>query len=225
MPRTVEAASFEKSTPPDRALRGKRLLLMPARDLLQPRASTTDQGRVAMMRRLNWACGPSPVPGWVNSDRVAAPGIDLQCDIRDGLAVPDDTFAYAVSIHGLQDLPYLDLVPALRELRRVLSPGGVLRLALPDLDRSIEAYLRGDPRYFYIPDDEVRSPGAKLVVQAVWYGSTRTPFTWDLVQELCAKAGYARVVRCAYRRTVSAHAEIVALDNRERESLFVEAFK
>lgn len=178
-----------------------------------------------MIRRLNWACGPNPVPGWVNSDRVAAPGVDLQCDIRDGLGVPDGAFAYAVSIHGLQDLPYLDIVPVLGELRRVLAPDGVLRLALPDLDRSIQAYLRGDGRYFYIPDEEVRSPGAKLVVQAVWYGSTRTPFTWDLIAELCAKAGYARVVRCAYRCTASDHAGIVALDNRERESLFVEAFR
>ena len=37
------------------------------------------------------------------------------------------------------------------------------------------------------------------------------------------KAGYARVVRCAYRRTESVHDAIVELDNRERESLFVEA--
>jgi predicted SAM-dependent methyltransferase len=137
--------------------------------------------------------------------------------------VPDGRFDYAVSIHGLQDLPYPDVVPVLRELRRVLRPGGVLRLGLPDLDRSIEAYRRGDTGYFYIPDDEVRSPGAKLVVQAVWYGATRTPFTWDLIGELCEKAGYARVARCAFRVTRSPHDGIVELDNRERESLFVEA--
>lgn len=175
------------------------------------------------IRRLNWACGPNPAPGWTNSDRIAGPGIELCCDVREGLPVPDARFDYAVSIHGLQDLPYLDVVPVLRELRRVLRPGGVLRLGLPDLDRSIEAYLRGDGSYFYIPDGEVRRPGAKLVVQAVWYGSTRTPFTWDLIAELCDKAGYARVARCAFRRTESVHDGIVELDNRERESLFVEA--
>jgi SAM-dependent methyltransferase len=179
----------------------------------------------ATVRRLNWACGPKPAPGWINSDRIAAPGIELSCDVRTGLPVPDGYFDYAVSIHGLQDLAYLDVVPALRELRRVLRPGGVLRLALPDLDRAIEAYLCGDARYFYIPDDEVRSPGAKLVVQAIWYGSTRTPFTWDLIRELCAKVGYAHVVRCAFRETRSPYPGIVELDNRERESLFVEAVR
>ena len=92
----------------------------------------------ATVRRLNWACGPKPAPGWINSDRIAAPGIEVSCDVRSGLPVPDGYFDYAVSIHGLQDLAYLDVVPALRELRRVLRPGGVLRLALPDLDRAIE---------------------------------------------------------------------------------------
>lgn len=53
-----------------------------------------------------------------------------------------------------------------------------------DSDRSeargvdIRCDIRG--RYFYISGDEVRRPGSKLVVQAVWYGMTRTPFTWDL---------------------------------------------
>jgi predicted SAM-dependent methyltransferase len=91
------------------------------------------------IRRLNWGCGPTPAAGWINADLLSAPGIELSGDIRDGLALPDDSIDYAVSIHGLQDLPYLDVLPALRELRRVLRPGGVLRLALPDLERSIEA--------------------------------------------------------------------------------------
>jgi len=175
--------------------------------------------------RLNWGCGPRPPSDWLNADRLCEPGIQLVGDIRDGLALADDTVDYAVSIHGLQDLPYLDVVPALRELRRVLRPGGVLRLALPDLERSIEAWLRGDRAYFYVPDDEVSSLGGKLIVQAIWYGSTRTPFTWDFLQELALRAGFARVVRCKLGYTESAWPEIVALDNRERESLFAEAYK
>ena len=175
--------------------------------------------------RLNWGCGPEPPSGWLNADRRREPGIDLVGDIRDGLALPEDSVDYAVAIHGLQDLPYLDVVPALRELRRVLRPGGVLRVALPDLERSIEAWLRGDAGYFYIPDEETASLGGKLVVQAIWYGSTRTPFTWDFFRELATKAGFGNVARCKFRQTDSAWPEIVALDNRERESLFAEAVK
>jgi SAM-dependent methyltransferase len=177
------------------------------------------------IRRLNWGCGPAPPTGWINADRLSAPGIELTGDIRDGLALPDDSIDYAVSIHGLQDLPFLDVVPALRELWRVLRPEGVLRVVLPDLERSIEAWLRGDAAYFYVGDDEVSSLGGKLIVQAIWYGSTRTPFTWDFLQELVVKAGFRRVTRCKYRHTDSAWPDIVELDNRERESLFAEAVK
>jgi len=179
----------------------------------------------ARVARLNWGCGPTPPQGWINSDRLHGDGIQVSCDIREGLPLPDDAFEYAVSIHGLQDLPYLDVVPALQELRRVLQPGGVLRLGLPDLERAMEAYARGARDYFYIPDADAVTLGGKLIVQIIWYGSVRTPFTWPFARELLAKAHFARVTRCRYGETASLHAEIVALDNRERESLFAEAVK
>jgi len=173
--------------------------------------------------RLNWGCGPQPAPGWINADIHAYDGVDLCGDIRDGLALADHTVDYAVAIHVLQDLPWPDIPAALRELRRVLKPGAVLRLALPDLDRAIDAYRRGDAAYFYVPDTDARSIGAKLVTQIIWYGSVRTPFTFDFAQELLSAAGFVDVTRSAFRQTASPFADIVSLDNRERESLFIEA--
>lgn len=174
-------------------------------------------------RRLNWGCGPHPVPGWLNADRTTCPGLDLCGDIRDGLDLPDGALDYAVAIHVLQDLAWPDIPPALRELRRVLRPGGTLRLALPDLDRALMAYARGDHGYFHVPDRDARSLGAKLVTQLIWYGSVRTPFTGDFAAELLHDAGWRDVRRCAFGRTASAHPGITALDNRPRESLFIEA--
>ena len=43
--------------------------------------------------------------------------------------------------------------------------------------------------------------------------------------ELLRKSGFARVEHCACRETASPHKEIIDLDNRENESLFVEAYK
>jgi hypothetical protein len=50
-------------------------------------------------------------------------------------------------------------------------------------------------------------------------------FTHDFVEELLLKAGFARVSRCRPRETASPHPGIVELDNRDDESLFVEAVK
>jgi predicted SAM-dependent methyltransferase len=177
------------------------------------------------LKRLNWGCGAAGEPGWVNSDQKDGPGIDISADIRAGLPLESDSFDYIVSIHALPELPYPDLVPALEELRRVLKPGGVLRLSLPDLEKGFSAYLRGDRDYFLIPDEEVTSIGAKLVVQLTWYGYSRCLFTHDFIEELLGKAGFSAVNRCAYQQTNSRHVGIVELDNREQESLFVEAVK
>jgi SAM-dependent methyltransferase len=173
--------------------------------------------------RLNWGCGPQPAPGWINADIRAYDGVDLCGDIRDGLALADHAIDYAVAIHVLQDLAWPDIPGALRELRRVLKPGAVLRLALPDLDRAIDAYRRGDAAYFYVPDADAQAIGAKLVTQIIWYGSVRTPFTFDFAAELLGQAGFGDVTRCAFRQTASPFPDIVSLDNRERESLFIEA--
>jgi predicted SAM-dependent methyltransferase len=84
---------------------------------------------------MNIGCGPCIRPGWVNADVHHRDGIDLACDIRHGVPLPEATFDYIVAMHVLQDLPYPDILPALKELRRLLKPDGLLRLGLPDVDK------------------------------------------------------------------------------------------
>ena len=177
------------------------------------------------IRRLNWGCGAAGVPGWVNSDAKQGPGIDISCDIRDGFPLPDDTFDYIVAIHALPEIPYDNLRTTLQELRRVLKPGGTLRVALPDLDKGIDAYRRADRDYFLVPDDAVERLGSKFAVQMVWFGYSRSLFTRDYIEEVLEKAGFWTVEHHAFRETGSGHPGITELDNRERESLFVEAVK
>lgn len=175
--------------------------------------------------RLHIGCGKFPRPGWVNLDNKVRPGVDCVADLRAELPFPEASFDYAVAIHVLPHIPLHGLVPALARIRRVLKPGGVLRLALPDLEKAIDAYRRRDTGYFAVPDAQWKSLGAKLVAQIVWHNDLVTPFTYDLAAEALAKAGYAAVARCDFRQTRSRFPAIVELDNRGRESFFVEATK
>jgi predicted SAM-dependent methyltransferase len=177
------------------------------------------------VRRLNWGCGDWTERGWINSDVKEFPGVDLVADIREGLPLESDSVDYIASIHSLPEIRFTEIVPALTELRRILKPGGVLRLVLPDLDKGISAYQRRDAEYFKVPDEDARSLGAKFVTQMVWYGYSKSLFTYEFIEEQLQKAGFSRVANCAFKQTVSPYAEIVELDNRERESLFVEAVK
>lgn len=177
------------------------------------------------VKRLNWGCGGHTLPGWINSDQKEGAGIDLTCDIAHGLPLQSASLDYAVSVHALPEVPYDRIVPVLQELRRVLKPGGILRLCLPDLLKGVRAYERGDRDYFLVPDADARSLGAKLITQLLWYGYSRTLFTAEFIEEMLRKAGFCRVEHCAYRQTSGPHPEIVDLDNREPESLYVEAYK
>jgi SAM-dependent methyltransferase len=184
-----------------------------------------DDGTATAVKRLNWGCGFHTMPGWINSDQKQGPGIDLTCDIAQGLPLETDSIDCVVSVHALPEVPYDRIVPVLRELRRVLKPGGILRLCLPDLLKGVRAFERGDRDYFLVPDQDARSLGAKLVTQLIWYGFSRSIFTADFIEEMLLKAGFSRVVHCAYRRTSGPDPRIVDLDNREPESLYVEAYK
>ena len=138
--------------------------------------------------RLHIGCGKFPRPGWINLDNKVRPGVDCVADLRADLPFPNDFADYAVAIHVFPHIPLAGLVPALARVRRVLKPGGVLRLALPDLEKAIEAYRQRDTHYFAIPDAQWKSLGAKLVAQIVWHNDLITPFTYDLAAEAPAPA-------------------------------------
>lgn len=178
------------------------------------------------IRRLHWGCGSKARTGWINADILKGRGIDISCDIRDGLPLEDGSIDYAVGIHALSEIAYSNIVPVLKELHRVLKPGGVLRLSLPDMEKALEAYQGGNKEYFLIPDTEVASPGGKLIVQLLWYGGNRTLFLADFMEELVLKAGFQSAHHCAFQQTNSGFAsQILELDDRPNESLFIEAIK
>lgn len=177
------------------------------------------------LRRLNWGCGAEGEAGWVNSDLKEHPSIQVPADITKGLPLPDRHFDYAVSIHALPMISLPQVVPVLAELRRVLRPGGVLRLCLPDLDKGLAALREGRVEHFYVPDSDSACVSGKFITHMLWYGWSVTLFTAEFIEELLVKAGFAAVHHCGYLDSPSGLAGITELDNRPHESLYVEAVR
>ena len=106
----------------------------------------------AGVRRLNWGCGEHPEPGLAElRHQGRRPASTSSPTCARGCRSRPDSIDYITSIHALPELPYPDLVPALTELRRVLKPGGVLRLALPDLERAHRRLPARGPRVLPCP--------------------------------------------------------------------------
>jgi hypothetical protein len=190
---------------------------------IDARGQQAEAGSRTRVRRLNWGCGSDARRGWINSDRTAGPGVDLVADIREGLPIESATIDYAVGVNTLQELAFPELVPALVELLRVLAPGGTLRLVVPDLDAGIRAYTKHDDDRLPVAPRQVRSRGGRFIAHLLECGQSRTLFTFDFLEELVLDAGFVDVTRCRPGETATRYQEIVELDGRERDGIFIEA--
>lgn len=127
-----------------------------------PKASVGD--------RLNLGCGPNAPSGWVNVDgswnawfshhpylRGGLRRIGLITDgnqgaqwnlrpvvhdLRKPLPFPQDSFCAIYASHVLEHLYKVDAEALLGECERVLKPGGILRLVVPDLQFLVREYLQ-----------------------------------------------------------------------------------
>lgn len=91
---------------------------------------------------LNIGCGNHPLPGFVNIDR--ARGADVRRDVTKGIPYPDSGVSGIFSEHFMEHLTQRQGLMFLRECRRVLKAGGILRIAMPDLDDAVNRYCSDD---------------------------------------------------------------------------------
>ncbi|MDZ7588749.1 MAG: methyltransferase domain-containing protein [Parasphingorhabdus sp.] len=94
------------------------------------------------MINLNLGCWHRYIPGWVHVDLCDMPHIDHKSAI-DSLPMFDD--ASVDLIYSSHSFEYFDRQSAprvLAEWHRVLKPGGLLRLAVPDFAALVEIYAR-----------------------------------------------------------------------------------
>ena len=90
---------------------------------------------------LNLGCGADSHPAFVNVDLIARPGV-IGHDLRLGIPFPDATFDLVYHSTMLSTMRAADALALMRECRRVLKPGGVLRVVTEDLEQMCRVYLQ-----------------------------------------------------------------------------------
>lgn len=106
-----------------------------------------------MSTLLNVGSGSRILPGFVNID--LDPAADLQVDVRNGLPFAHNSVDHIVSEHFIEHLSQAEGISFLRECRRVLKPGGALRIATPDLDEIITRYSKDWDQQAWIQDFKI----------------------------------------------------------------------
>ena len=95
-----------------------------------------DEGPV----KLHLGCGPRFIPGFVHVDVQPYPHIDLVSDVARLDRIADASVDLIYASHVLEHFGRWEFRAVLTEWRRVLKPGGVLRLAVPDFAACAKLY-------------------------------------------------------------------------------------
>lgn len=95
--------------------------------------------------KLHLGCGKRFLPGFVHVDIADFPHIDHRV-LADKLPfIADESAELIYSSHMFEYWDRQEAKTVLAEWRRVLAPGGTLRIAVPDFDKLIEVYkMTGD---------------------------------------------------------------------------------
>src|SRR5271165_4344840 len=94
-----------------------------------------------MIKCVNLGCGQRFHPDWVNLDLHPSDPSVQKWDLQNDLPFPDESFDVVYHSHVLEHLSRADGLQLLRRCRRVLKPNGILRVAVPDLERIARDYL------------------------------------------------------------------------------------
>lgn len=203
------------------------------------------------IKAINLGCGLSIAPGWINIDnspnawlskhpllkwslwkfriisdyhyRVNWPRSIEVYNLKKPLSYGDSSIDYVYTSHFLEHLEYKDAQRLIREVIRVLKPGGVIRIVVPDLAIGAKQYLASL---------QAKSDGAKAAPDFLnWLQlskpGVRDPHQWmydaPSLTAMLREAGFTNVVVCEYRKGRVPDCEI--LDNRPEDSLHLEAEK
>ena len=186
---------------------------------------------------INLGSGGRGKPGWINVDVFPAPGVTCTFDCRKRLPFADHTARGIYTEHFFEHIDYTEEAPHfLSECHRVLKPGGVLRIVVPDAEKYIRAYceagwdavsrVRGLDAEHFDTYAECRYHTKMELLNEVFRQAFEHKFAYDFetLAFLLGKYGFSRVVHQEYRRSLLTDL-CIDQERRASESLYVDAVK
>lgn len=205
--------------------------------------------------RVNVGCGRTPTPGWCNFDNslaVRLARVPLVLPFLGLVSTESRAFAEAARLnqirwaqawrlpladataevvycsHMFEHLDQAEAAAFLREVKRVLVSGGILRLAVPDLGRLVDAYLRDRDADSFVAGTHLamtrpRSLARRLQVALVGPRHHLWMYDGDSLVRFLLRAGFRDAVVLPPGRTTIAAPDPLNLAERAEESVYVEA--
>jgi SAM-dependent methyltransferase len=193
--------------------------------------------------KINIGCGLSGISGWHNLDNsptITASRVpvlnrilktpawppDVQrYDVRKGLRFANHTVRYIYSSHTFEHFTYAESLAIAKDCRRVLMPGGILRIVVPDLELIAREYL-ADASPLAAQTFIARLSLNHSLQDVIHPGSNHSQmFDRRILPHMLREAGFDDVEVSSYGKSGIAEIAQLDLEVRSNESLYVEAKK
>lgn len=188
---------------------------------------------------LQIGCGKNVLSGWLNSDislKDSRSGIYM--DAGKPFPLPDSSFDYVYSEHLFEHLTYQQAQNMLKESYRVLKPGGVIRIATPDLQFLMRLYqepekpIHKDYMAYSVKDSEI--PATPVYVINKFHTSWRHQIIYDreTLSEALETVGFKNPIPCDVGKSqhavlsgIEGHFKLMPYEFNLLETMVVEATK
>lgn len=170
--------------------------------------------------RLHLGCGGERKADWVNIDLLGDP-VDVAWNLANSLPFDSGSVVAIFHEHLLEHLPLQAGDLFMQECFRVLRPGGILRVGVPDAGRLIRSYA-GDRSY--LENLHPSRPTAMIAVQELFYWHRHCAmFDVETLELLFRASGFPDPAERAFGDTDLD--EVPDTGRRRANTLYVEARK
>lgn len=179
--------------------------------------------------KLNLGCGTDYKDGWINIDNNSDNNIehlDLHWDLLKPLPFADGSVDFIFNEHFFEHFTVEEAQKVMKDTLRVLKPGGVMRIAMPDLKMVVDHYLHvpvaKDPIIKRFKFDQVKTPAEWINMSFRWWGH-KWLYDWEELERRLREAGFTHITQCKLKK--SEHPELRNLEIRDESFLIAEVTK
>ena len=183
--------------------------------------------------KINLCSGTIKIHGYINIDLF--PASDIVLDLENKLLpLPDESADIVACNSAINYFSNCRAGEIIKDVYRVLKPGGIVRFGTQDLHTLAEKYLNEDSDFYFekLPDGRDRFPGKTFgdKLNEFFYGfhsggGKHCKYVYDFqsLKILFVEAGFSDIQKKAYHESLIP--EIDKIDNRPEQMFFLEAIK
>jgi predicted SAM-dependent methyltransferase len=145
---------------------------------------------------LHLGCGPKYIAGMINIDGNIFRKVDLWLDLRNGLPFRSGSVSFAYCRDTLEHFFPDEALQILRELRRVLRPDGVARIAVPSFEHALDI-AAGKVEYQWPRESD--DPLGQAINYLFCDGQHKYAYSFGVLSDFARQAGFHEVIPYSQR--------------------------